>query len=339
MVDMAMQKKLTLLAALALIGSVYAVLVRYTKSTAKLNYISSTVVAMQELLKMFMTSMVLCHESGGLGPAMQLLHHHIIRSPLDTAKLAVPSFLYALQNNMFFLSLSNMDAPTQQVLLELKIPFTALLCVFLLGRKLSVQQWLSIFLMFAGTGLIEYYSAADTKSAVNSDQPVPIASNENFMVGLFAVVVGSLCSAIAGVYFEKIIKTNDTSLWIRNFQLYVWSVPISFIASFINDWRKIKENGFFSGYNHLIWCLIFLSAFSGLIISIVLLYSNNITKCFATSLSIILSTIASFYLFNYHIGWYFICGTSLVCCSIFFYTVPLKCQSTKEPPAEHLASP
>nr|XP_009860109.1 CMP-sialic acid transporter-like [Ciona intestinalis] len=327
-------KKLVLLAVLSLTGSVYAVLVRYSKVTAKLTYVSSTVVAMQELLKMVVTIFVLLVESGGPTSTINVLNHHVIRAPLDTSKLAIPSCLYAVQNNMFFLSLSNMDAPTQQVLLQLKIPFTAMLCVILLGRSLSMQQWLSVLLMFFGTGLIEYYSTTNTMFGHKDKRAVQTGSNENFFLGLFAVVLGSLCSAIAGVYFEKIIKSNETSLWVRNFQMYIWSVPMSFIGAFMNDSHKIQENGFFSGYNRLVWILIFLSAFSGLLISIVLLYSNNITKCFAASLSIVISTVVSYYLFNYHIGWYFIVGSTLVCCSIFLYVI--KCQpSPKKMETEH----
>jgi UDP-sugar transporter A1/2/3 len=39
------------------------------------------------------------------------------------------------------------------------------------------------------------------------------------MIGLGAVLSSTLTSGFAGVYFEKILKTGPTSVWIRNIQL------------------------------------------------------------------------------------------------------------------------
>ena len=39
----------------------------------------------------------------------------IIYKPRETAKLIVPSGLYAVQNNLLYLALSNLDAATYQV--------------------------------------------------------------------------------------------------------------------------------------------------------------------------------------------------------------------------------
>lgn len=38
-------------------------------------------------------------------------------------------------------------------------------------------------------------------------------------IGLGAVLASTLTSGFAGVYFEKILKTGPTSVWIRNIQL------------------------------------------------------------------------------------------------------------------------
>ena len=44
------------------------------------------------------------------------------------------------------------------------------------------------------------------------------------LVGLLAVVAACVTSGFSGVYFEKILKTTKTSLWIRNVQLGVSNV-------------------------------------------------------------------------------------------------------------------
>ena len=40
----------------------------------------------------------------------------ILYNPRETAKLIVPSGLYAVQNNLLYLALSNLDAATYQVM-------------------------------------------------------------------------------------------------------------------------------------------------------------------------------------------------------------------------------
>jgi solute carrier family 35 (UDP-sugar transporter), member A1/2/3 len=39
------------------------------------------------------------------------------------------------------------------------------------------------------------------------------------MMGFTAVMVATLTSGFAGVYFEKILKNGPASVWIRNIQL------------------------------------------------------------------------------------------------------------------------
>ena len=47
--------------------------------------------------------------------ALDYFAKEIIGKPRETAKLIVPSGLYALQNNLLYLALSNLDAATYQV--------------------------------------------------------------------------------------------------------------------------------------------------------------------------------------------------------------------------------
>ena len=47
----------------------------------------------------------------------------IINKPKETAKLIVPSGLYAVQNNLLYLALSNLDAATYQVIRYQNLPY------------------------------------------------------------------------------------------------------------------------------------------------------------------------------------------------------------------------
>lgn len=51
-----------------------------------------------------------------------------------------------------------------------------------------------------------------------------------------------------GVYFEKVLKSSDTSLWVRNIQMYLSGIVVTLIGVYVNDGDKVQEKGFFFGY-------------------------------------------------------------------------------------------
>jgi len=44
-----------------------------------------------------------------------VLRQEIMHKPIETLKLAIPSGIYTLQNNLLYVALSNLDAATYQV--------------------------------------------------------------------------------------------------------------------------------------------------------------------------------------------------------------------------------
>jgi UDP-sugar transporter A1/2/3 len=85
------------------------------------------------------------------------------------------------------------------------------------------------------------------------------------------------------------------------------------------DGIRIRSNGFFFGYDFFVWYLVILQAGGGLVVAMVVKYADNILKGFATSMAIVISCVASVYLFDFHITLQFVLGASLVICSIFMY--------------------
>lgn len=128
----------------------------------------------------------------------------------------------------------------------------------------------------------------------------------NTSIGLAAVLTACILSGLAGVYFEKVLKdsnnSNKTSLWIRNVQLSFYSLfPALFIGVVFKDGAEISKHGFFLGYNWVVWSAIFLQASGGVIVALVVNYADNIAKNFATSISIIISFLASVWFFHFRI--------------------------------------
>lgn len=126
----------------------------------------------------------------------------------------------------------------------------------------------------------------------------------NNSVGLTAVVIACVLSGLAGVYFEKILKdaSGNTSVWIRNVQLSFYSLfPAFFVGVLFKDGEEIARSGFFAGYNWVVWTAIAFQAGGGVIVAFVVNYADNIAKNFATSISIIISSLASVYFFDFRI--------------------------------------
>lgn len=70
---------------------------------------------MSEVVKLVTCIAVVYIESGGVVQLFDNLDRTIIKAPMDTLKVCVPSFVYVVQNNLLYISASHLDAATYQV--------------------------------------------------------------------------------------------------------------------------------------------------------------------------------------------------------------------------------
>uniref|UniRef100_A0A4W3IFN3 Solute carrier family 35 member A1 n=1 Tax=Callorhinchus milii TaxID=7868 RepID=A0A4W3IFN3_CALMI len=313
--------KIYCLTVMTCVAATYTVLLRYTRTTLTEMYFATTAVCLTEVIKLILSLGIFAKETGDLGMTLQHLRDHILRSPKEMLKLSVPSVVYAIQNNMAFVALSNLDAAVYQVTYQLKIPCTALCTVWMLNRSLSKIQWLSVFVLCTGVTLVQWKPVETTKVQVE----------QNPVWGFTAIAIAVLCSGFAGVYFEKVLKSSDTSLWMRNIQMYISGIVITAAGILLNDGAGVMEKGFFFGYTHWVYLVIFLASVGGLYTSVVVKYTDNIMKGFSAAAAIVISTIASIFLFGLQITSTFIAGTILVIVSIYCYGLPKKNTTTLLP--------
>uniref|UniRef100_A0A8B9KEB4 Solute carrier family 35 member A1 n=1 Tax=Astyanax mexicanus TaxID=7994 RepID=A0A8B9KEB4_ASTMX len=316
--------KVYCLVVMTLVAAAYTVALRYTRTVSSSDlYFSTTAVCLTEIIKLFLSLGMLTRESGGFSRLRSTLMEHVCRSPKELLKLSVPSVVYAIQNNMAFIALSNLDAAVYQVTYQLKIPCTALCTVLMLNRSLSRLQWFSVFMLCAGVTLVQWKPAELTKVQVE----------QNPFVGFVAVAVAVLCSGFAGVYFEKVLKSSDTSLWVRNIQMYLSGIVVTLAGVYMTDGPQVMEKGFFYGYTPWVCFVVFLASVGGLYTSVVVKYTDNIMKGFSAAAAIVLSTVASVTLFGLQITLTFASGALLVCVSIYLYGLP-KLDTTVLPKAD-----
>jgi len=90
-------------------------LMRYSRTVSGQPYLTSTAVFLTEIIKII-SSIVLLHfemdcESRKTIEAI----HDIFARFLETLRVAVPAFLYTVQNNLLYIALTKLDAATFQV--------------------------------------------------------------------------------------------------------------------------------------------------------------------------------------------------------------------------------
>uniref|UniRef100_A0A3B4TP98 Solute carrier family 35 member A3a n=1 Tax=Seriola dumerili TaxID=41447 RepID=A0A3B4TP98_SERDU len=239
-------------------------------------YLASSAVVVAEVMKILTCVLLVFKEHSecySMRALNSVLRQEIAHKPMETLKLAIPSGIYTLQNNLLYVALSNLDAAT--------------------------YQWPS------------ESAAAPEKEALSAGSQ---------FVGVTAVLVACCSSGFAGVYFEKILKESKQSVWVRNIQLGMFGLVFGLFGMLAYDGERVKESGMFQGYNTITWTVVALQALGGLVIAAVIKYADNILKGFATSLSIILSTLISyFWLQDFDPTGVFFLGAILVIVATFLY--------------------
>mmetsp|Transcript_48979 Transcript_48979/g.66748 ORF Transcript_48979/g.66748 Transcript_48979/m.66748 type:complete len:293 (-) Transcript_48979:354-1232(-) len=264
-----------------------------------------------EVIKFVSCLLVMISQSKGslLGVA-RVLHTEVVSKPGEIAKLAVPSLLYMIQNNLLYFALSNLDATPYQVCYQLKILTSAVFSVIMLRKSMSRSKWFSLLVLTAGVALTKLSQTDASKAGVH----------QNSFLGFVAVLTASATSGFAGVYFEKVLKGARVSLWVRNIQMGVTSIVLSLGTAFIRDREFVVTNGFFYGYNGVVVSVILLQALGGLVVAMVVKYADNILKGFAASFSIVTSCIIEMIFFDFTPTMSFFFGALLVNASMVLYS-------------------
>ncbi|XP_064156675.1 UDP-galactose translocator isoform X1 [Anguilla rostrata] len=291
--------------------------IRYVRTLPGDRFFTTSAVVMAEVLKVLTCLFILLlQRRGNVRDFIGLLYDSIAIQYWDTLKLAVPSLIYTLQNNLQYVAISNLPAATFQVTYQLKILTTALFSVLMLRKSLSRVQWVSLVLLFAGVAIVQVEQEGKQK------ETTVLNTNQNYAKGLVAVVVSCLSSGFAGVYFERILKGSSASVWLRNVQLGLFGTLLGLLGLWWNDGAAIAQQGFLFGYTPMVWGVIFNQAFGGLLVAVVVKYADNILKGFATSFSIIVSTVTSVYLFGFHVDLLFTLGAGMVIGAVYMYSLP-----------------
>ena len=304
------------LVVLVLQTSLTVIFLRYSRTNDHGEpYSPTTVVFLTECLKYSLCLVLLVLSQGSLATSLSTFSQEVVGRPRETLSLAVPACLYTMQNNLLILALTNLDAATFQVTYQLKILTTAGFSVLLLERQLVRRQWVALVLLMVGVAMVQIPES-------QSDTP---DHQQDKLTGFTAVLVACFSSGYAGVFYEKLVKQgSQPSVIIRNLQLGLFSLLFSFSGMIYYSGGEIRARGMFYGYTWSVITIIVLQSLGGLVVAATIKFADNILKGFATSISIIVSTVLSWYVLDDLLpGPHFLVGTVTVLGSSLLYGLPL----------------
>ena len=288
---------------------------RYSRLPSQPTYLTSTAVVSAEVVKILLSLAMLVAQLGT--PALDMVWRSVFVQWKDTLKVGLPALLYLIQNNLLYVAASHLDAATCQVAYQLKLLTTAFFSVTLLHREISSRRWGSLGLLFMGVVLVQ--APKPGRAAAAS------ASLQNPMIGMAAVTGACLLSGLAGVWLERIVKsTRDVPIWVRNIQLGVISLIIGLASTHYLDGAAIARAGFFQGYTWVTALVVLQVSAGGLLVGLIMKYADNVIKGFATSLSIVISSVLSWFIpaFNFEPTLAFAAGSTLVIMATILYSSP-----------------
>merc|ERR1719199_1698915 len=303
-----------------------ALLMRFSKTmerdeSAGPAYLSTAAIFPSEILKLPICIFMAWWTTRKEMSLWQLLRDEIWAKPVMTMKTGVPAFAYTVQGNLILVAVANLEAPVYQVIYQCKTLFTAVFSRIFLGRRMEYSQWAALLVLV--TGMVTAVLATNFSTSANAHQ--------NVLTGLIALVTVGILSASASVYFEKMLKTElegpakDAGLWLRNIQLGLFALPLSAAAMYINDWSQIREFGIMQGFdNVVVWLVVLLIGVGGLLVAATMKYADNIVKCFATAIAIVLDIVLSVPIFGFIPSWSFAVGAPLVIVATILYSMAPK---------------
>ena len=262
---------------------------------------------------------------------LEIFKQRLYGRPHDLLRISVPAVFYWASNTLLYVAISNLSVPIFQLMAQTKLVVTAVVSVLVLGRHYSYRQWACLVIISISVALVtlEEKKAIDTPTTSNA-HIFFAESNEPLIIGLVAVTLSCLMSAFAGVYFEKILKTEiegSPTIWMRNIQLAFCSIVIILLqmvgrGNFFS--QNSEESGanlpFLHGFTPMVWCQVLLFSGGGLLVSAVIKYADNVLKGVAIGISVLLSTVASMFLFGTSITPLFIVCAFATVAAVYFFS-------------------
>ncbi|GKV22094.1 hypothetical protein SLEP1_g31993 [Rubroshorea leprosula] len=254
------------------------------------------------------------HQKVGEKPLLSV--STFIQAARNNALLAVPAFLYAINNYLKFTMQLYFNPATVKMLSNLKVLVIAVLLKMIMRRRFSVIQWEALALLLIGISVNQLRSLPE--GATSLGLPVTTIA---YIYTLVFVTVPSLAS----VYNEYALKSQfDTSIYLQNLFLYGYGAIFNFLAILgIAIFKGPSSLDILQGHSKATMLLICNNAAQGILSSFFFKYADTILKKYSSTVATIFTGIASAALFGHTLTMNFILGISIVFISMHQFFSPL----------------
>ncbi|PSS08229.1 CMP-sialic acid transporter 2 like [Actinidia chinensis var. chinensis] len=292
--------------ALTVLTSSQAILIVWSKRAGKYEYSVTTANFLVETLKCALSLAALARIWRNEG----VTDDNRLSTTLDEVSVyPIPAALYLVKNLLQYYIFAYVDAPGYQILKNLNIISTGVLYRIILKKKLSEIQWAAFIILCAGCTTAQLNPSSDR------------VLQTPFQGWVMAIVM-ALLSGFAGVYTEAIIKKRPSrNINVQNFWLYVFGMAFNAVAILIQDFDAVVNKGFFHGYSLITTLMIVNHALSGIAVSMVMKYADNIVKVYSTSVAMLLTAFVSVFLFGFHLSLAFFLGSIVVSVSVYLHSI------------------
>lgn len=257
----------------------------------------------------------------------------------------VPAFLYCLYNNLAFVNLATFDPTTYYLLLQLRVVVTGILFQIIFKKYLSQRQWISLILLTLGCMMKQvdfgsFYSDANDDSESAAIQQQLQSHNKttsaethahgknmsgfDFSLSAVFILAQTICSCLAGVYNEYLLKDKgaDVNIFVQNVFMYLDSIVCNAVILLLRgellDAFSPQNLGSIMRFSVLI--IIVNNAAIGIVTSFFLKYMNSILKTFASALELLFTAVLCYFLFSIPIYMNTALAIAVVSYAIYLYT-------------------
>lgn len=246
------------------------------------------------------------------------------------ALAGLPAFLYTIQNVAALMAYQNLEALTFNVLNQTKILSAALSCYFVMGKRQSKMQVISLCVLILSTLVIEqilHPTAIVSLMSMNGGNALKgmtgafaslrsiAGAGRRVTHGIIPVLVASLISGMAGALTQKNLQGSQggASIWgkkrstksslpasrpPRNAYLFSMEMNIAsvilLLASLVlsSDGRNILSNRtFFSNWTPETFIPVITNSIGGILVGLVTKHAGSVRKGFALIFGLLLSGI------------------------------------------------
>ena len=290
------------------------------------SYHSETVPLVAEFLKLVVCGSIVFGQSVCVSHDTSSMHEN--GNPLlmnDTKKRStwmrylVLGLLYAILNNLVFVTLLYIDPGSMEVIGQLKIPLTAYMLYKVFHKRYRRMQIIGLSIITLGAvmvrlELVQCLIGHQEENSVCASAPIGVSL-------ILVMCLLSSCAGVANEYLLKMEEENGSLFW-QNVQLYASTM----LFNMLNVVFRNRNNSdfwvlekMFEGYSWITWLLVFNIALVGIVVSLTLKYADNIVHVVGTALAMVFSMLFTVIMTEYVLQVYAGIGIVMVLCGGLLY--------------------